>query len=186
MQAWQSNESIAAGSDFFGRPVVQFILALIILNNCLAFTSSIVGAVISFQSRQRFGTNAAAYMEAIKQIAGQSDFDSISQVTRAIDAFKVAGALKAMDKYLKVQLTAKFVCILSAPCQEYTLSQPNRAAKITAAPCVAAGFAQTPQHGWCESFVSPGTCSYVHARAVTHLQMRHMVAGPFRGAAGSK
>jgi hypothetical protein len=50
----------------------------------------------------RFGTNAAAYLEAIKEIAGASSLDAVEKVTRAMDAYKIANSLETMDKYLKV------------------------------------------------------------------------------------
>ena len=101
-QAFKASEALTQGDDFFGRPVVLFIISAVAFNYALAFIANIAGFVVSVRSMQMFGTNAAAYMEAIKTIAGPSNLEAVTTVKRAIDSFKIVGALEDMDRYLKV------------------------------------------------------------------------------------
>ena len=102
VQAFKASEALTQGDDFFGRPVVLFIISTVAFNYALAFIANIAGFVVSVRSMQMFGTNAAAYMEAIKTIAGPSNLEAVTTVKRAIDSFKIVGALEDMDRFLKV------------------------------------------------------------------------------------
>jgi hypothetical protein len=102
VQAYKASEAIFLGTDFFGKPVLVFVFGAVTFNYSLAAVSNIVNVVISVRTMNRFGTNAAAYLEAIKEIAGASSLDAVEKVTRAMDAYKIANSLETMDKYLKV------------------------------------------------------------------------------------
>lgn len=102
LQAYQAAVSIDANSDFFGKPVLVFLFSAVAFNYVLAFLSNLLSLGISMNSMVRFGTNAAAYLEAIKEIAGPTSLDSVTKVQSAIDSFKIARSLEKMDTYLKV------------------------------------------------------------------------------------
>lgn len=104
LQAYQAAVSIDANSDFFGKPVLVFLFSAVAFNYVLAFLSNLLSLGISVNSMMRFGTNAAAYLEAIKEIAGPASLDSVTKVQSAIDSFKIARSLEKMDKFLKVRL----------------------------------------------------------------------------------
>eukprot|EP01025_Chloroclados_australasicus_P015603 TRINITY_DN17514_c0_g1_i1.p1 TRINITY_DN17514_c0_g1~~TRINITY_DN17514_c0_g1_i1.p1 ORF type:complete len:378 (-),score=48.34 TRINITY_DN17514_c0_g1_i1:292-1341(-) len=94
--------ALSSGDEFFGRGVLVFIFYAIAFNYALATLSNLVSFAISLRSMSKFGVNAAAYLEAVKHIAGESGgLDSVDRVKRAIDGFKVASALQKMDTYLK-------------------------------------------------------------------------------------
>ena len=104
LQAYQAAVSIDANSDFFGKPVLVFLFSAVAFNYVLAFLSNLLSLGISVNSMMRFGTNAAAYLEAIKEIAGPASLDSVTKVQSALDSFKIARSLEKMDKFLKVRL----------------------------------------------------------------------------------
>lgn len=102
LQAFQAAMSIDAGGDFFGKTVLVFLFSAVAFNYVLAFFSNILSLGISMNSMLRFGTNAAAYLEAIKEIAGPSSLDSVNKVKSVIDSYKIARSLEKMDTFLKV------------------------------------------------------------------------------------
>jgi hypothetical protein len=103
VQAYQAAVSIDANADFFGKQVLVFLFSAVAFNYVLAFLSNLLSLGISMNSMVRFGTNAAAYLEAVKEIAGPTSLDSVTKVQSAIDSYKIARSLEKMDAYLKVR-----------------------------------------------------------------------------------
>lgn len=82
--------------------VLVFIFSAVTFNYALALISNALSLGVSLRSMNRFGTNATAYLEAVKEIAGPTSLDSITRVQSAIDCMKIASSLEKVDTYLKV------------------------------------------------------------------------------------
>lgn len=83
--------------------VLVFIFAAVTFNYGLALISNVLSLGVSIRSMNRFGTNAVAYLEAVKEIAGPTSLDSLTRVQSAIDCMKIASSLEKVDAYLKVR-----------------------------------------------------------------------------------
>lgn len=114
MQALSASQSLGNGEDFFARPVVVFIFASVALNYGLSFITNTISMGISIQAMMKFGTNAPAYFEAMKTIAGPVQLDALQSTLALVDGYKVGQALEEIDKFLKVP--SHLSCLQAAAC----------------------------------------------------------------------
>lgn len=94
------------GDEFWTPSRVQvlvFIFSAVTFNYGLALISNMLSLSVSLRSMNRFGTNAVAYLEAVKEIAGPTSLDSLTRVQSAIDCMKIASSLEKVDTFLKVR-----------------------------------------------------------------------------------
>eukprot|EP00892_Ulva_mutabilis_P011984 jgi/Ulvmu1/9158/UM005_0256.1 len=99
--AYAAASAINDGGDFFGKPILVFIFSAVTFNYALALISNVLSLSVSIRSMNRFGTNAVAYLEAVKEIAGPTSLDSFTRVQSVIDCMKIASSLEKVDIYLK-------------------------------------------------------------------------------------